>query len=150
VTELQTRSLHFADLTLGFEFPPVEHGVTQDVVDRAAVAHLDFNPVHTNLEWNRRAQVFGLTEPAAHGMFTMSLMASVIDRAWRHGGAAITTMQTKFTKPVPVGETTRCTGVITELHPLGPGRNAVVVAVTARDSTGDVVGVGTFRVAVPD
>ena len=60
------------------------------------------------------------------------------------------TMQTKFTKPVRVGQTTRCTGVLTELHPLGPGRNAVVIAVTARDTTDEVVAVGTFRVAVPD
>jgi acyl dehydratase len=88
--------------------------------------------------------------PTAHGMFTMSLMASVIDRAWRHEGASILTMESKLTKPVGVDQTARCTGVITELHPLGPGRNAVVVAVTARDTTGDVVGVCTFRVAVPD
>ncbi|HEX3751700.1 MAG TPA: MaoC family dehydratase [Streptosporangiaceae bacterium] len=142
--------LHYADLTLGFQFLPVEHQATQEVIDQAALAHLDFNPVHTNLPWNERAQVFGMTEPAAHGMFTMSLMTSVIDRAWRHEGASILTIEAKLTKPVPVNQTTRCTGVITELHPLGPGRNAVVVAVTARDGGGDVVGVGTFRVAVPD
>ena len=142
--------LHYADLKLGQEFPPVEHQATQEVIDQAALAHLDFNPVHTNIPWNERAQVFGMTEPAAHGMFTMSLMTSVIDRAWRHEGASILTIEAKLTKPVPVNQTTRCTGVITELHPLGPGRNAVVVAVTARDTTGDVVGVCNFRVAVPD
>jgi acyl dehydratase len=142
--------LHYADLKLGQEFPPVEHQATQEVIDLAALAHLDFNPVHTNIGWNERAQVFGIPQPAAHGMFTMSLMASVIDRAWRHEGASILTMESKLTKPVAAGQSTRCTGVITELHPLGPGRNAVVVAVTARDTTGDVVGVCTFRVAVPD
>jgi len=142
--------LHYADLKLGHQFLPVEHQATQEVIDQAALAHLDFNPVHTNLPWNERAQVFGMTEPAAHGMFTMSLMTSVIDRAWRHEGASILTIEAKLTKPVPVNQTTRCTGEITELHPLGPGRNAVVVAVTARDGGGDVVGVGTFRVAVPD
>jgi acyl dehydratase len=142
--------LHYADLKLGHQFLPVEHQASQEVIDQAALAHLDFNPVHTNLPWNERAQVFGMTEPAAHGMFTMSLMTSVIDRAWRHQGTTILTIEAKLTKPVPVNQTTRCTGVITELHPLGPGRNAVVVAVTARDGSGDVVGVGTFRVAVPD
>ena len=142
--------LHYADLKLGHQFLPVEHQATQEVIDQAALAPLDFNPVHTNLPWNERAQVFGMTEPAAHGMFTMSLMTSVIDRAWRHEGASILTIEAKLTKPVPVNQTTRCTGEITELHPLGPGRNAVVVAVTARDGSGDVVGVGTFRVAVPD
>jgi acyl dehydratase len=150
MTTVDTAELHFADIALGEEFPPVEHTVTQDVIDLAAVAHLDFNPVHTNLEWNRRARVFGMEEPAAHGMFTMSLMASVIDRAWRHRGASFLTMESKFTKPVRVGETTRCTGTVIELHPLGPGRNAVVVSVTATDSGGDVVGICSFRVAVPD
>jgi acyl dehydratase len=145
-----TDQLHYADLTLGQEFPPVEHQVTQDVIDLAAVAHLDFNPVHTNIPWNERAQVFHMPETAAHGMFTMSMMASVIDRPWRHLGASILTMQSKFTKPVRVGQTTRCVGTIIELHPLGPGANAVVVSVTAEDADGDVVAVGTFRVAVPD
>lgn len=142
--------LHYAELSLGYEFPPVEHTVTQDVIDLAAVAHLDFNPVHTNIPWNERAQVFNMPDTAAHGMFTMSMMASVVDRAWRHHGASIITMESKFTKPVKVGQTTRCTGTIIELHPLGPGRNAVVVSVTARDATDDVVAVGSFRVAVPD
>ena len=37
----------------------------------------------------------------------MSLMASVIDRAWRREGASILTMESKLTKPVAVGQTTR-------------------------------------------
>jgi acyl dehydratase len=142
--------LRFADLTLGQQLPTLEHEVTQEVIDRAAVAHLDFNPVHTNLEWNQRARVFGTPLPVAHGMFTMSLMASVIHRAWHARGGRILKMDTKFTKPVPVGQAIRCEGRITEVHPLGPGRNAVVVAVTAYDGDGGTVGVGSFRVAVPD
>lgn len=142
--------LHFMDLELGAHLPGIEHQVTQEVIDRAAVAHLDFNPVHTNIEWNERAQVFGTTKPVAHGMFTMSLMASVIHRAWHARGAVIQKMDTKFTKPVPVGQTIRCAGVVEELHPIGAGRNHVVVRVTARDDEGDVVGVGDFRVAIPD
>lgn len=143
-------TLHFADLQLDQQLPPVEHEVTQEVIDRAALAHLDFNPVHTDIEWNRRARVFGIEEPVAHGMFTMSLMASVIHRAWHAEGAWIRRMDTKFTKPVPVGQAIRCEGVIKELHPIGAGRNFVLVAVTARDRDGDVVGVGNFRVAIPD
>ena len=142
--------LHFVDLRIGEELPPVEHAVTQEVIDRAALAHLDFNPVHTNIEWCRRAQVFQTERTVAHGMFTMSLMASVIDRAWRHAGAAIRGMETKFTKPVPVGQTIRCTGTIKELHPRCPGASFVIVSVIAIDGEGDTVGVGSFRVLVPD
>src|ERR1700761_9340645 len=105
--------LHYADLKLGHQFLPVEHQATQEVIDQAALAHLDFNPVHTNIGWNERAQVFGMTEPAAHGMFTMSLMTSGLARAWRHEGASILTTEAKLPKPVPVNQTTRATGVIT-------------------------------------
>jgi len=143
-------NLHFSDLVIGQELPAVEHLVTQEVIDRAAVAHLDFNPVHTNLEWNERAQIFHTTKPVAHGMFTLSLMTSVIHRPWHGEGARIRSVEAKFTKPVPVGEILTCVGHITELHPVGPGRNSVVVAVTASDSESDVTSVGTFRVSVPD
>ena len=142
--------LRFADLELGHELPPVEHDVDREVIDRAAVAHLDFNPVHTNVGWAERAQVFGTPRTVAHGMFTISLMASVVHRAWFRDGAQITKMETKLTKPVPVGQSIRAEGQVTELHPLGAGRNAVVVHVVATDGDGDVVGVGDFRVRVPD
>jgi acyl dehydratase len=132
--------LRYEALELGQQLPAVQHEVTQEVIDRAALAHLDFNPVHTNLEWSERAQPFGTPKTVAHGMFTMSLMASVIHRAWHAQGAVIRRMDSKFTKPVPVGQTVRCEGSVTELHPAGTGR----------DADGDVVGVGDFRVAVPD
>jgi acyl dehydratase len=142
--------LHFADLDLGQRLPPVEHEVTQAVIDQNAVAHLDFNPVHTDLGWAERAQVFGGPGTVAHGMFTIAVMASVIDRAWRHGGASIRSMRTTLTKPVPPGQVIRAEAVVTELHPLGPGRSEVLVKATATDGDGDVVGVGSFRVRVPD
>jgi len=142
--------LHFADLDIDDALPEIEHEVTQSVIDRAALAHLDFNPVHTDLEWCRRARVFGTDKPVAHGMFTMSLMASTIHRAWHARGAVIRTMDAKFTRPVPVGQTVRCRATIRELHPVGPGRNFVVVSITAIDGDGETVGVGDFRVHIPD
>lgn len=142
--------LHFSDLELGHELPTVEHEVTQAVIDHAAVAHLDLNPVHTNTGWAERARVFGGPTTVAHGMFTISVMASVIHRAWGNQGAVIRRMETKLTKPVPPGQTIRGQAVLTELHPLGPGRNEVVLRATATDGDGDQVGLGTFRVRVPD
>ncbi len=142
--------LHFADLRISDALPPLEVQITQDVIDRAALGHLDLNPVHTNLEWSERAQVFNTPKTVAHGMFTQGLMASLIQRHWGRAGAAIQKMETKFTKPVPEGQTLRCAGRIIELHPLGPTRNAVVVALTVHDDVDDVVAVGTFRVSIPD
>lgn len=142
--------LHFAEIQIGDTLPAIEEAITQEVIDRAALTHLDFNPVHTNTEWAARARVFGTDKTVAHGMFTMSQMASVIERSWGPGGAVIDRMESKFTKPVPVGQTVRYEGSVWELHPRGTGRNSVVVSVKATDADGATVGIGTFRVQIPD
>jgi acyl dehydratase len=132
-------------LTIGEELPPIIQHVTQEFIDRYAAASLDFNPVHVDPDWCARAQVFGGPEPVLHGMAQLSLLCSVVLRAW---GATteITKIEAKFTKPVWLGETITCTGTVTELHPLGEGRDYVVLAMEARDSVGDVVGVSTLSV----
>jgi 3-hydroxybutyryl-CoA dehydratase len=144
------RSLHFSDLQLGFRLPPVIQEVTQEVIDRNAAASLDYNPVHTDVEWCRRARVFGTEKTVGHGMFTMSLMASVISREWYSEGAWIERMDSKFTKPVEVGRTIRCEGTVIEVHPRGPGRSFVVVKLNAFDGGGDTVAVGSAHVRIPD
>ena len=142
--------LHYGDIEIGYEFPTIEHHVTQEVIDRAALAHLDFNPVHTNIEWNKRAQVFGTQKTVGHGMLTMSMMASLIDRHWRHAGASVIRMQSKLVKPVEVGRVVRCEGYVKELHPRGAGQSYVLVAITAIDNEGDPVGLADYAVRVPD
>ena len=69
-----TQPISFSELAIGDEFPSITVEVTQDVIDVAALAHLDFNPVHTDIDWAERAQVFGTPKTVAHGMFTMSGM----------------------------------------------------------------------------
>ena len=132
-------------LTIGDQLPPIIQHVTQEFIDRYAAASLDFNPVHVDPDWCARAQVFGGPEPVLHGMAQLSLLCSVVLRAW---GATtqITKIEAKFTKPVWLGETITCTGTVTELHPLGAGRDYVVLAMKAQDSVGDVVGVSTLSV----
>jgi acyl dehydratase len=132
-------------VTIGEHLPPIIQHVTQEFIDRYAAAALDFNPVHVDPDWCARAQVFGGPEPVLHGMAQLSLLCSVVLRAW---GATteITKIEAKFTKPVWLGETITCTGTVTELHPLGEGHDYVVLAMTARDSVGDVVGVSTLSV----
>ncbi len=140
----------FSQVQIGDELPGVEHIVTQDVIDRYAVASLDYNPVHTNVEWCTRARVFGIPVTVGHGMFTMSLMASVVVRGIDAGKARVRSVEAKFTKPVPVGSTLRCSGKVKELHPIGPGRNFVTVELSATNPAGEVMGVGSAEVMLPD
>ena len=141
--------LHFSELRVNDTLPTVEHVVSQDTIDRCAVAHLDYNPVHTDVEWCKTAQVLS-PKTVCHGMFTMSLMTSVVVRAWHRAGAFVNSIEAKLTRPVEVGQTLRCDGQVIELHPRGPGESFVIVGLTAINTQGDTVGVGQARVTVPD
>ena len=142
--------LNFEEIRINDPLPTVEHAVSQDTIDLCAVAHLDYNPVHTDVEWCKEAQVFGTPKTVGHGMFTMTLMTSVILRAWHHGGAFVNSIEAKLTRPVEVGQTLRCEGTVIELHPRAPGKSFVVVGLTAFNAQGATVAVGQAQVTVPD
>ncbi len=143
-------SSHFSQVKIGDELPAVENIVSQDVIDRYAVASLDYNPVHTDIEWCKRAQVFGIPRTVGHGMYTMSLMASVIVRAFGAAPARVRSIETKFIKPVEVNSVLRCFGGVKELHPIGPGRNFVLVELRAVNNTGELMALGSAEVVLPD
>ncbi len=143
----------FSQVQTGFEFPPVVQPYPQAAIDRYALGSLDMNPVHTNTEWAARAQVFGLPETVGHGMMTMSTMASVVTRAWgvvSDNGGRVRFVESKFTKPVKVGETLTATGKVKSKHHHGSGRNWVKVAIEARDTSGDLVGFSEVGYDLPD
>ncbi|HEY8646646.1 MAG TPA: MaoC/PaaZ C-terminal domain-containing protein [Gaiellaceae bacterium] len=143
-----TQQLRFRDVSVGLELDGFTQDVSQEFIDRYAVASLDLNPVHIDPEWASRAQVFGKPETVLHGMATMSLMASLVTRNWG-ATAQIRKMRSKFTKPVWVGQPVTFKGMVKEIHRLTPGHNYVVVEVTATDSEGDLVGLCAFDVNLP-
>ena len=138
-------SVRFCDVNVGMQLDEFKQHISQEYIDRYAVGCLDLNPIHIDPEWSSRAQTFGRPQTVLHGMATMSLMASVVTRAWGPT-AQITRMKSKFTKPVWVGQTLSFTGVVQDLHYLNPGRNFVVINVKATDSEGDLVGFCDFDV----
>ncbi|OGP83765.1 MAG: hypothetical protein A2Y95_07025 [Deltaproteobacteria bacterium RBG_13_65_10] len=142
-------SIRFNDVPVGTSLHPIRQEISQAFIDRYAVASQDFNPVHIDPEWCSRAQVFGTPKTVAHGMATMSLMTSVVIRAWG-ATAGIRCIESKFTKPVEVGQTLTIQGVVREWHPIGPGRNFVIVEVRAQDTNGDLVGISRIEVALAD
>lgn len=142
------QQLRFRDVSVGMQLAGFTQYVSQEFIDRYAVASLDLNPVHIDPEWASRAQVFGKPETVLHGMATMSLMAAIVTRNW---GATvqIRRMRSKFTKPVWVGQQVAFQGAVKETHRLTPGHNYVVVEVTATDSEDDLVGLCDFDVNLP-
>lgn len=137
--------MRFRDVAVGTPLDGFTQHVSQEYIDRYAVGSLDLNPIHIDPEWSTRAQTFGRPLTVLHGMATMSLMASVVTRAWGVT-TQIVRMRSKFTKPVWVGQTLSFKGEVKELHYLNPGHNFVVVNVHATDSDGDLVGFCDFDV----
>src|SRR6266581_4159933 len=146
-------SISFRSIEAGYAFPPVVQSYAQSAIDHYALASLDMNPVHTNEEWAARAKVFGIPDTVGHGMMTMSTLASVVTREWgvigRDGGS-IRFVEAKFTKPVKVREVVTARGTVKRKHHHGPGKNWVLIAVEAKDSAGDLIGLAEVGYNLPD
>jgi acyl dehydratase len=89
-------------LTIGQDLGSRSLEVTRTDLVKYAGASGDFNPIH----WNETfATAVGLPGVIAHGMFTMGAAVQLVTD-WAGDPAAVVDFQTRFTKPVPVADTT--------------------------------------------
>lgn len=140
--------VYLDDLKTGQTLDPITYEITQDRIDRYGVASLDLNPVHMNPDWCERAQVFGTPKTVQHGMMSMSYMTSVV--LCTFGPLAeVLSIDSKFTKIGPVGQTITCRGKVRDLHVMGNGKDYATISVEATDTEGDVVGVSEIQVRLP-
>ncbi|MGM9472370.1 MaoC family dehydratase [Pseudarthrobacter sp. YS3] len=92
----------FNELTAGQDIGSRTIEVTRTDLVKYAGASGDFNPIH----WNEAfATGVGLPGVIAHGMFTMGAAVQLVTD-WAGDPAAVVDFQTRFTKPVPVSDTT--------------------------------------------
>ncbi|KHL01795.1 MaoC family dehydratase [Sinomonas humi] len=92
----------FEQLETGLEIGRREIAVTRADLVRYAGASGDFNPIHWNNDFAVGVELPGVI---AHGMFTMGAAVQlVVD--WAGDPGAVVDYQTRFTKPVPVSDTT--------------------------------------------
>ena len=143
------QTLTFETVNLGDGLPVIKRHVDQEAIWKYAVASLDYNPVHCHPDWVKTAQVFGISSTVAHGMMTMSFMASVLtDWAYPVGGW-VKSVESKFVRPVLPGDTITCGGVVSEKHPGRGDNNFVVVDLYADNQDGARVAVGKAEVILP-
>lgn len=91
-----------SELTVGQDIGSRSIAVTRQDLVKYAGASGDFNPIH----WNEAfATGVGLPGVIAHGMFTMGAAVQLVTD-WAGDPAAVVDFQTRFTKPVLVGDTT--------------------------------------------
>jgi acyl dehydratase len=91
-----------SELAVGQDIGSRSITVTRTDLVKYAGASGDFNPIH----WNEAfATGVGLPGVIAHGMFTMGAAVQLVSD-WAGDPAAVVDFQTRFTKPVPVSDTT--------------------------------------------
>ena len=91
----------------GAELTPVMKEITQEKINRYALAGGDSNPLHTNPEFAART-MFGGT--IAHGMLILAylseMMTAAFGRAWLSGGR----LKVRFKAPARPGDTVSAVG----------------------------------------
>ena len=145
------KKLTFESVNCGDVLPEVKQHIDQETIWKHAAGSFDYNPVHTNPEWCKTAQVFGLPVPVQHGNQTMSLMCKVITNWAYPVGGRMKRIEVKLIKPVPVGSTCTYGATVTEKHPVGKGGggNFVALDVWAKNQDAELVGTGTAQVYLP-
>ena len=138
-----------AELKIGARLPEHRRTVSQNDFDLMAVASLDYNPVHTNVEWAERAKVFGVPSTVAHGMMTMTFQASMVTDWIYPAGGNLRAMESKFTRPVLPGDTVTSTGEVIEIHYSGRQPIFAVVALTSINQRGETVAASKAEVTLP-
>jgi acyl dehydratase len=97
------------DVRVGDEVETLERVVTREDVKAYADASGDQNPLHQNDDVAKQA---GFPGVIAHGMFTMSHLATCIVR-WAGDASALARMRVQFRSPVFPGETIVAGGKVT-------------------------------------
>ncbi|MCP4372763.1 MAG: hypothetical protein GY797_32345 [Deltaproteobacteria bacterium] len=140
----------FDDIQAGQELSPVSHTVNQETFWKNAVGSFDYNPVHSDPEWVKTAQPFGIPVTVAHGMMTMSFMLTLVTNWAYPSMGKITETDSKLIRPVQGGWTVNCSGIISEKHVIAPGKNFVIVELKAENQDGDLLALGQAKVVFPE
>lgn len=139
----------FESVELNSRLPEVVREIDQLFITRNAVASLDFNPIHVDPAWAKEINLLGEGTTIAHGLCTMSFLASTVTDWCYAGGGFISRMESKFVAPVRPGDTVRCSGEVIELHPRDDGRSFVVVELLARNDREETVAWAKASVRLP-
>ncbi len=91
----------FASLSVGDTFS-ASRTITMDDVRTFAAVTGDDNPIHVD-EAAAAASRFG--KPVVHGVFLLGLASKVLGRDFPGDGSVAVSLDARFVRPVPVGET---------------------------------------------
>ncbi|WP_319825884.1 MaoC family dehydratase [Thalassovita sp.] len=143
-------SLSFETVECETQLPEITRHCDQEVIDRYAVASLDYHPIHINPEWKKRhPNLPGGKATIVHGQMTMGFMATVITDWSYASGGKIRKLQAKYFRAVKVNDTVTAGAKVKEKHFHGPGKDYLVLEIFARNQDGEAVAAGTAELLLP-
>jgi acyl dehydratase len=141
--------VNFDTVELGTRLPEEIRSISQDTIDRYAVASFDYNPIHIDPKWKREVDLPGGESTIAHGQMTLSFIATVLTNWAYPVGGWVSKIEAKYIKPVLPGDMITAGGTITEKHYHGQGKNFVVIEIFAQNQRKEKVAVGEAEVILP-
>lgn len=141
--------VNFDTVELGTRLPEEIRSISQDTIDRYAVASFDYNPIHIDPQWKRQVDLPGGESTIAHGQMTLSFIATALCNWAYPVGGWVSKMEAKYIKPVLPGDVIAAGGTITEKHYHGQGKNFVVIEIFAQNQRKEKVAVGEAEVILP-
>ena len=136
-------SYRYEDLSVGME-ESYSMTITEDMMDAFHQLSGDPNPLHTDEEF---AQAHGFKNRVVYGMLTASMLSALGGGYLPGKLCLIQSVETKFLRPVFIGDTLKIRGVVDELH---DSVRQAVLKVEIRNQHGDKVLRGVMKVGVLD
>lgn len=167
----------FENVEVGDKLPPIEKEVTQEKINKFAVAGMDCNPVHTDPDWMKATKdldvrffttIWDIEENVAHGMLMMSWMSSLVTNWVLEDGGFLSSIDATLRSPVLPDQTITCKGEVKEKHPVEApeaayeripedaenfeeisGNNFVLVEIKLETEDGETAATAEARVRLP-
>lgn len=145
ITPVEYPTIAGEALATGYDLGTLARTVTQERIDRYALASGDFNPIHVDRAF-AAATPFGGT--VAHGMLLLAYMSCLPARrfgvAWLAGGS----LKAKLRNPAPAGIEVVVRGQVERLEETIDGVQYAVCALRLENGDGEALITGEARVPV--
>ena len=134
-----------SELKEEMELPEITKIITQRNINLYAEASRDFNPIHINEEFARKA---GLDGTIAHGMLILAylseMMVTAFGKSWLTGGK----LDVRFKAPTRPGNTITASGKITKLEK-SDGQTTIHCSVLCSNGKGEAIITGEAILSIP-
>jgi 3-hydroxybutyryl-CoA dehydratase len=131
----------FAEIELGMELPEVIKQVTQEIINKYALASGDMNPQHVDPEFAGQTVFKGTI---AHGLLTIAYISEMMANFFKDGWYSGSDMEISFHAPVRPGDTITASGRVKTKKASGDrGIITCKVACTNQDNANIITGTAT-------